>query len=152
MPNGLGTMSYIRWRCTRNMSHCLPLNNIYTENPWQVLYIPSIGVYYVQMLKWIVMNIFYGTYFLEHIECWSHCANTWSQQERNGGLLLVANLEKYQSFMVIKSIGIRLWSAKQTDINTVVNNIIGDVMGSRNRKNIERTSSDDPARITDLSD
>ena len=59
----------------------------------------------------------------------------------------MANLEKYQSFIVIKSIGIRLLSAKQTDINTVVNNIIGDVMGSRNRKNIERSSSDDPARI-----
>ena len=54
------------------MSAMPPVDNNITiynfiEKPWQALDITMIGVYHVQMWKWMVM-IFYAT-FLEHVEC-----------------------------------------------------------------------------------
>ena len=49
------------------MSAIPPVDNYITiyliEKPWQALDITMVGVYHVQMWKWIVMI------FLEHVEC-----------------------------------------------------------------------------------
>ena len=56
-------------------------------------------------------------------------------------------LRKNLSFMVFKSIAIDFASAKQMRLE--INGIIGDVKGSRNRKSIELSGSDDPTRVAD---
>ena len=119
----------------------------------QALYIPIIWLYYIQMWKQIVVK-FYVTYFLEHVECSSHWAVTsyHNQQEEIANCwwpMLRKNKTK-QSFMVIKSIAIRLCTSKQVGLR--VNTIIGDVMGWQNSKSIELSSSDDLTQVADLGD
>ena len=66
---------------------------------------------------------------------------------RNGGLSLVADVEKNLSFMVIKPIAIAFVPVKQVGLD--VNIIIGDIMGSRNSQSIELSSSDDRTWVAD---